>query len=160
MSVFLTLLPTLFTFISNIIGSGFTAVHQSGIVSGILSLGSNLTSDGIMGVIKSVLGNVEDAQLLEIKAHVDTLLEQSKIYETSPESFFYKGWRPTLAWMLVGVIGFHLTFCELLNVLSAFNIYTPGTIAPLNTITVTLIFGLLGLYMGARTVEKVNSNQD
>jgi hypothetical protein len=160
MTLFLTLLPSLFGLITRVLGNTFTEIHRSSIIDGILGLGSNLSSNSVMGVIKSVLGNIEDSQLLEIKAHVETLLAQVDAYNKSPEGFLNKGWRPTLAWGLSVIVLFHLSFCELLNVLAAFNIYTPGSIAPLNTITVTLIFGLLGIYTAARTVEKVNSNQD
>lgn len=158
----LSIIPGIFSIIENIIGPIFSATHKSSILSSIFSGGWDGSSGGLMGIIQNTITGIEAPQLAEIKAQVETLLAQSAInqVDAKSESFLNRGWRPTFAWGLVIIILFHLGLLELGNILSMFQIYTVGQMAPLDTLTTAFMFGLLGIYTKCRTDEKLNSNAD
>ena len=153
------LIPGLFTLLEKVIGPLLTSESKTSITGKIFGMAASLSSGGILTAIESVVGNIESQQRIELQAQIQTLLGQCTVdqIEANSDTFFKYGWRPFLAWGLSVLVIIHLTIAEIANVLHMIG-YSPGSIAPMDTLTTTLIFGLLGLYMSARTIEKVNTN--
>lgn len=153
----LSLLPALFGLVSSIFGS-ITSEHKTSIISSIIGGGFDGTAGSLVNIVEGAIGKIEDEKRLELQAQIQTLLAQSQINVAEVSQGFYQsGWRPFLAWALSIIVALHLSIAEIFNVLHTLG-YITGVLAPMDTITLTLITGLLGLYMGARTVEKVNAN--
>ena len=149
------IIPGLFELLEKVIGP-LISTQKSSIIAEVL--GSDGSSGGIIGAIEGTLGQIEDVKKIALKGEIDTLLKQAELNIDIPgESLFYKGWRPFLAWGLSIVVLAHLSIAEVCNLIGW---YHGGNLAPMDSITTALLFGLLGLYMGARTIEKVNSNAD
>lgn len=153
-------IPGLFSILEKIIGPLFEG-HAASIAAKVMGISGNPTVQGILSIIEGTVGQLENQQKLELEAEIQTLLTQSQIdlVEAQSPSFFHGGWRPALAWGLTAIIISHLTLAEGFNIAIALG-YSVGTLAPLDSITLSLMFGLLGLYMGARTIEKVNANSE
>lgn len=152
---FFMLIPGIFTFLEKIVGPLLPAVKGS-IVSSVL--GSDGTHTGIMGAIQGVLGDIENEKVAAINEELKTLLGQielNKLEESKDSKTFTP--RTTFFWALAGVMIYHLAFAELANTVAWFH---GAPFAPLDTLTVSLMFGLLGIYHVGKTIEKVNSNQD
>lgn len=152
---FLLLIPGIFELLEKIVGPLMSSTKGS-IISGLL--GSNGTIGGIMEAITGVLGNIEQEKIVEITAQVNTLLAQSQVnqIDAKANSIWH---RPALVleWGLVIIILYHLGLAEVSNSISFFHGYS---LAPLDNLTAGLMFGLLGLYRGAKALETVNSNSD
>lgn len=153
---FLMLIPGLFAILEKFVGP-MIAGHASSIASKIMGLGSSIDSSSILGVLESTMGQIESVQKLEIKAELDTLLAQCAIQQVaeSNPSFFRSGCRDTLEWGLSIVVLIHLIIVEAANIHA---LISGGVLSPLDTLTTTLLMGLLGLYGAAKTIEKFNSN--
>jgi hypothetical protein len=149
------------SFIESLIGV-ITPATRSTLGTGILGSivgGGGVT--GVMGVITSVLGNLENEKVELIKSNLEVALAQidENNKEESKANFFMSGWRPTLAWGLTIVVVMHCSIIEIINILGVFGL--PRVLVnPLDTITVSMITGLLGMYGISRTVEKYNGNAD
>lgn len=157
---FLMLIPGLFELLEKLVGPALTSVGKSSIITSIFGGAWDGTAGGLTNIVAGVIGGLQNEKVEEIKAQVASLLAQAQINDKEPEVFFYRGWRPCLAWALSIIVATHLFLLELGNILSMFNITTVGQMAPLDNMTLILLTSLLGIYMGARTVEKVNSNAD
>lgn len=155
MGSILLILPGLFELLEKVVGP-LLAEHKGSIISSIL--GSNGTLEDIMSAISGTLKDVESEKLEEIKAEVATLLAQTEInkIEAASNDFLSRDWRPMLAWGVSILILLHLSVAEGYNIYCMVKGYA---LAPLDTITVSLMFGILGLHIGAKTIESVNSNQ-
>ena len=147
------------SFIESLVGVIAPAARStlgSGILGSIIGGGG---VNGVMGVITSVLGNLENEKVELIKSNLTIALAQvdaNNKEEASP-SFFMRGWRPTLAWGLTITVVLHCTIIEIINLLGIFGL-PRLLVMPLDTITVSMITALLGMYGVARTVEKYNGN--
>lgn len=153
------LIPGLFTLLEKVVGPMLTSDARSSILSKVFGGGFGGTASSLMDIITGTLGKLEDEKIVELKGELETLLANCQIDQTEAKSerFLNWGWRPCFAWGLSIIILFHLATAELANVLHMIG-YNPGTLAPLDNMTLLIMSGLLGIYMGARTVEKVNTN--
>lgn len=159
-----TMLPMLLTIMSifdiavKYVGPIVTSSKHT-MLSGILgAITDGKGATGIIGIIESVIGKIEDAKKQEMSTEIAALLAQTEIDKIeAKEAFFDRGWRPALAWGLSIITVVHLVIAEFSNLLA---LYHGSSLAPMDTMTTILLTGLLGIYMTARTVEKVNSNQD
>lgn len=134
----------------------FTSASKSSIVSSLL--GASADSGGVMGAIQSVFGNLESEKLAEIKAGVELLLAQvnENTKEDESQSFFQHGWRPFLCWGICIIVLTHFGFAEFFNIKQS--IINGGLLASLDSATLFFLGSILGIYMTAKTVEHVNSN--
>lgn len=158
---FLMIIPGIFELLEKIIGPvlSATANSTSTITRGLLGLVGNPSVGGILGVIEGAVGKLQDEQIVEIKAQLQVLLAQIDLNKTEEvsTSFFKSGWRPALCWSLAIITSVHFAVAEAFNIAIAFG-YSVGVLAPLDSATLLFIGSVLGIYMSARTVEKVNSN--
>ena len=153
---FLMLIPGIFELLEKIIGPIITG---SGIPILKMLATSGGTTTGIVSGLQGLIGNIESTKLAELKIELDSMLANVEVdkVEGAEESSFKSCWRPFLAWGLSIITLVHLTIAEVSNVISLIH---GGTLAPMDTLDGILLCGLLGIYIGARTIEKVNSNQD
>lgn len=154
---FLMLIPGIFELLEKIVGPLLSS-QKGSIVSSILA--GSPTAQGVIGAIEGVIGNLESSKQAEFKAQLETLLAQSHTndIEAQSEHFFNSGWRPFLAWGLGLNIVAHATIISFIDVLQLFG-YNPPLLTPIDTITLSLMTSLLGIYMTARTVEKYSDSQ-
>lgn len=152
---FLMLIPGIFSLLEKIIGPLIFS-QKSSISSGVISaIMSGQGLEGILKAIQGVTGTIENAKLEELKIQLDSLLAQCKIneIEAASDSRFKSWWRPFLCWGLGINIVAHSTIITLIDILQLFG-YNPPTLTPLDTITLTLMSGVLGLGIATRTIEK------
>lgn len=150
----LMLIPSILGIGEKVLG-GIAAEHKASIVSNILgTITGSPTANGLVGIFQNVMGNIEDSKRLELQAELETLLAQSQLdtVEAQSEHFFDRGWRPALAWGISTNIVLHYSF---VNMFGLYNFIVYGvSIPPMDAMSLTLMTGLLGLYIGARSIEK------
>ena len=151
----LLLIPGLFSLIEKFIGPMDKAGKGSILTT---VLGSNGSVDSIMDAIKGAVGEMDKAREDELKAEVSMLVSQADLNKQNSQSehAFVRDWRPALAWGLVILVLVHLGTAEFYNLYCMFKGYA---LAPLDTLTVTLMFGILGLHISTRTLEKVTGRK-
>lgn len=151
------LIPGIFTFLDRILGPLFS-VSKDAVEIGLKTI-KNPTISSIFSVIEGSIASMTDAQKMEIKGEIATLLAQSGIDDDDAKSehWIQYAWRPFLAWGLSVNIVAHATIITIIDVLELFG-YNPPALTPIDTVTLTLMCGLLGLYMSARTIEKYSDN--
>ncbi len=135
--------------------------HASQITQGILALTSKTPlGKDIAGVFDKVLGGLDQAKKDDLAIQLQSLIDQSDLdkQEAQSTSLFISGWRPMLAWMLGLNIGIHYTLINLIDIINCGLKYAGydkvANLSPMDPMTLTLMTGLLGLYMGVRTFEK------
>ena len=131
--------------------------HAGTIASKIMGAGADLSSSGILGIIEGTIGQLESEKKLEIQAELDTLLAEAKIDEEDNKSpsFFRSGCRDSIEWGVGIVFIYHAALVEIANTCAWIH---GGTINPLDTLTATILGGLLGIYGISKCTEKFNSN--
>lgn len=154
---FLMLIPGLFTVLDRVLGPLFTSGAASSIVSGIVGGKTGGTLGGLLGLVEGAVGKIEDSQLAEIKAEMETLLAQQQLntIDAVSPSFFRNGCRDTLEWGLSIIVLIHCGLVETFNILALLN---GGTLQPLDTMTTFILMGLLGIYATTKTIERFQSN--
>ncbi len=134
--------------------------HATAITKGILALTSKTPiGKEIADVFSAVLGNVDEQKKTELQLQLQSYIDQTKINELEQtESLFDRGWRPALAWVLAINIGIHYTIVNVIDIINCVLKYLDydkvAQIAPMDAMTLSLMTGLLGLYISARTYEK------
>jgi|ERR1700733_5299355 len=152
----LLLIPGLFTLLDRVIGPLFTNSHRGAITSALFSGGFTGTLDSLMSIITGTIGQLESAKIAEIRAQAAILISQAQIEQIdAAKGDFFNFTREMLAFGLSVLVLVHLTIAEIYNL---FELYLGQPLAPMDTMTTILLCGLLGIYMGSKTVETVNSN--
>lgn len=122
---------------------------------GSIGLDSNFAQNALKAIEGSI-GKLEDVQKQKLSIELATLQGQLSLDaqdDASPDRF-KSYWRPFVAWGLGSLLVIHQTIVELINALHVVG-YNVTQIAPLDNNTVFMICSLLGIYTGARTLEKV-----
>jgi hypothetical protein len=109
-----------------------------------------------MSIITGTLNTLEDTKRLEIQAQLQILLGQIELnkQDAQAESWIQRLWRPVFAWGISINILLYLYISLSFNILHSAGIHT-GLLAPLDPIEWYIMGGLLGLYISARSMEKI-----
>lgn len=153
----LALLPAILGLTTAIVGPLLES-HKNSIISQILGGGFDGTVGSIINIIESVIGKMDDLKRAELQAQVATLLAQAELNKIDAQSdhFIQWAWRPLLAWGLGVNIVLHYTVVNIIDILNGLLRLNLHQIAPMDPMALTLMTGLLGIYMAARSFDKKN----
>lgn len=125
---------------------------------GQLSKSSTLVND-VLSIFQKHVSEVSEEKAQQFKLELESLLGQidlDKIDEQST-SLYKSGWRPYLAWGLASALLMSVLVEPTINYMCGFfGIHTPE-VFQLSPIVLTILSGLLGLHITARSVEKINN---
>jgi hypothetical protein len=140
----------------------------------LLKNAANFVTGGLAGGVVDIIGTVIDRQVVDkaaaeklkseiasetVRADIQAMLSQLEInkIEAQSDSIFKSGWRPYLGW----VGGAALTLqCVVIPVISygcGLFMYAPPPPLELPSVIWEVLFGILGIGIGARTYEKINN---
>lgn len=120
-------------------------------------LSDSPTGKKIVDAFESVLGPISDDKKNQFTLELDSMLGQIDVdkIEAQSESRFDSGWRPFLGWGLGSNIVLHYTVVNLIDVVNSLLGLHISQIPGLDPMSLSLMTGILGLYMTARSFEKV-----
>lgn len=123
-------------------------------------LSNSPTGKKIVDAFESVLGHIDEVKKDEFTLELDSMLGQidlNKIDAASPR-LFNSGWRPFFAWGIGANIVLHYTVVNLIDICNAIFGTSISQVVAMDHMALSLMSGLLGLYMAARTLEKHSGN--
>jgi hypothetical protein len=150
------IIPAIMWTFEHIVGPITNEVTKTGILGELESLAVNSgLGKNILSIFQQHMSDASEAQKQEFQLKLNSMLGQIQLdtVEAQSEHFFDRGWRPFLAWGLSINVILHLSILSLANILRMVG-YNIPTLTPMDSITLALLTSLLGIYMGARTVEK------
>lgn len=155
------LVPGIFELLEKVIGPMLTSTAASSIAKGVIGLGSSASASGVLGVIEGAVGKLEDAKVTQIHDELQTLLAQCQLIQSDSKSGSIVGnWHAVFCFGMSVICLTHFAVAELFNILVSLHVSNIGLIAPLDTAALAFMGGVLGVGIGCKTVEKVNSNSD
>jgi hypothetical protein len=151
------LLPAIWALVEHVGGFALDAVTKTGLGAKIATVASSSSwGKDIVSVLGSLGTTIDDTKKQELINQLQSLHDQSlvDIEEDKSSHGFQANWRPFVAWGMSLTVVLHCFITETINILHVVGVDI-AQIQPMDTITFSLMAGLLGLYMGAHTLEKI-----
>lgn len=155
MPAILMLIPTIWSVLERVLGP--VVSNTSGLFGSVISaVISSPTVGSIIKAVETSIGTLEDTKKTELQAQLEIALGQIDLDKIDAQSnrFIQWGWRPCFAWGIGLNIILHYSVVNIVDILNSLFHLGISQIPQMDNMALALMTGILGLYMGARTVEK------